>query len=123
MKLGFGDEFILAARDGDQYQFWHSGYTFGDHFNRICENLGFEPRIPDLDGMDHNYSIQVPGAIALSFSGETSHHDIAVKMRIGINFDLEDPTISRALGAISKAYEKLHSRNFSLVSLPELYLE
>ncbi len=117
---GFVDNPPLAARDGDQYQFWHSGHVFADHFNTICESLGFEPRIVDIDGMDHNYCIQISGQAALNFSGKTSHHDIAIKMRIGINFDREDPTLSRALGAISKAYEKLYIRDFSL---PELYLE
>ncbi len=112
----------LAARKGNQYQFWRAGYTFAEHFNRICENLGFEPRIADLDGHDCNYSIQIPGGIKLSVGRETSYHDIFVKMYIGINFDLEDPTLSKALDAISDTYKKLQKGEFARVDV-HLYEE
>jgi len=77
------DEVVEATRGGCSYSYHHSAGWFSDHFNQICERLGYPLRLSD----DH---IEVDGK----------------KEHLSIDLQNQDPAISRILDLIEKAYQK-----------------
>lgn len=102
-----------GAREGEEFNFLHSACAFERHFNEICKEFGYEPRIGEAGWSGGCLTLKLPGQVSLSIGGKISNHDIGIKMPIGINFYREDPTLSNALEAISKTYEKLQKNEFS----------
>jgi len=79
-------EVINATRSkgGCSYSYHHSAGWFLDHFDRICERLGYAPRLLDK----------------CVIVGER-------KENLPINLQNQDPTISEILDLIENAYQKI----------------
>ena len=62
-------------------------------------------------------ALKIPAQVSLSIARNISNHDISAEMPIGINFYNDDPTLSIALEAITRTYDKLRKGNFSYVEV------
>lgn len=111
-----------GARDEEEFNFFYSVCYFSRHFNKICEELGYEPRIEDFGNSNCYLTLQIPAQVSLSIAGKVSYHDTGVKMPMGIDFYREDPALSKALELISETYDRLSSGKFARVDV-RLYKE
>ncbi|MBU3912527.1 MAG: hypothetical protein KKB21_02120 [Nanoarchaeota archaeon] len=78
------EEVIEATRGGAEYSFHHSESWFSEHFNSICERMGFNMKLRD--------DFVVVGR---------------KKQCIGIDLGTRDPILSQVLDSIERAYQKI----------------
>ena len=114
VEHSLGDEGVIEnARRGYGYSFSHSASAFEGHFNRICEELGYEPRLVDLFEENSGFFgsgahiIQATRYVRLGVDGQATEGKILMRAPIGINLTTEDPTLSKTLDAIAQAYDRI----------------
>ncbi len=108
------EELFREVRKGAGYSFYHSASAFHKHFNRICEALGYEPRLIDLYNNENcrffgrgAFVVQVQSPAQISVDGRVASGNIKLRAQLGINLTSEDPTLRQVLSAVSDAYERI----------------
>ncbi|MDO8509137.1 MAG: hypothetical protein Q7S27_05640 [Nanoarchaeota archaeon] len=119
MDMCLPEDAPANARKVAKFEFRNSGLTFTNHFNAICEKLKYEPRlVNEIENGDlFFWSVEIPSEVTLDYNGKTSRHDSFISMPVGINYNVEDPPLSKVINSISKAYDKLNKRKFSSVNV------
>lgn len=107
-------EIIEETRRGSGYSFHHSASTFQRHFNKICEELGYEPRLVDMFNEVNtqlygtgSQVVEVPRSVALTLNGKHTKGEIKIRAPLGINLSRVDPTLIEVLKGIGGAYERI----------------
>jgi len=85
-----------AARVDNKYDHFRSGLSFERHFNSICVEVGYGPRLIDVSGA-------CAGRKSVQFGNDTARREVIES----INFHTDDPTLVEVMGAITTAFGKL----------------